>query len=332
MKRAPENDPKVSIVVPIYNVEKYLHKCVDSIIGQTYHNLEIILVDDGSPDNCPAICDEYQKKDSRVRVIHKPNGGLSDARNAGLDIATGEYVTFIDSDDWYAEDAIEILVGVMLQNDVSIACMRNASVSSDYTQVEKVSDTKEVRVISSNELLKRICEKTYSTSVCNKLFKRSLLENKRFVYGRLNEDFLTLCELLMPDYQVATVEYPGYFYYTRAESLTHTQSDRVRPVQDALKNSLELMKKASDTYPKLEQYFARIALYQARTLLFVISPDEMRRDSESILLINQCLRVCGKYLRTSSLKFTDKIILLLAKRNPVQTSSILQRLYRSVRG
>lgn len=326
-----KENPKVTVIVPIYKVEQYIQKCVDSILGQTYRNLEVILVDDGSPDNCPAICDEYQKKDSRVRVIHKPNGGLSDARNAGLDVATGEYVTFIDSDDWYAEDAIEILVGVMLQNAVSIACMRNASVSSDYTQVEKVSDTKEVRVISSNELLKRICEKTYSTSVCNKLFKRSLLENKRFVYGRLNEDFLTLCELLMPDYQVATVEYPGYFYYTRAESLTHTQSDRVRPVQDALKNSLELMKKASDTYPKLEQYFARIALYQARTLLFLISPDEMRRDSESILLINQCLRVCGKYLRISSLKLMDKIILLLAKRNPVKTSSSLQRLYRLVR-
>lgn len=322
----------VSVIVPIYNVEKYIHKCVDSILGQTYRNLEIILVDDGSPDGCPKICDEYSELDSRIKVIHKPNGGLSDARNAGLDMATGEYVTFIDSDDWYAEDAIEILVGVMLQNDVSIACMRNASVSSDYTQIEKVSDTKEVSVISSNELLKKICDKTYSTSVCNKLFKHSLFEKKRFLYGRLNEDFLIICELLMPDYQVATVEYPGYFYFTRAESLTHTQSDRVRPVRDALQNSLELMKKASDAYPKLEKYFARIALYQARTLMFVIPPDETRSDSENILLINQCLCVCGKYLRTSSLKFTDKIILLLAKRNPVKTSSILQRLYRSVRG
>ena len=91
--------PLISVIVPIYKVEKYLNKCVDSIINQTYKNLEIILVDDGSPDSCPDICDKYEKKDNRVKVIHKKNGGLSDARNAGLDIANGEYISFIDSDD-----------------------------------------------------------------------------------------------------------------------------------------------------------------------------------------------------------------------------------------
>ena len=326
-----KENPKVTIIVPIYNVESYIHKCVDSILGQTYRNLEVILVDDGSPDACPEICDEYKAHDNRIVVIHKLNGGLSDARNAGLDAATGEYVTFIDGDDWYAEDAIEILVGVMIRSNVYIACMRNASVSSDYMQIEKVPATKEVSVISSNELLKRICDKTYSTSVCNKMFKSSLLKKKHFEYGRLNEDFLMICELLMPDYKVATVEYPGYFYYTRTDSLTHTQGERVRPVRDALQNSLELMKKASATYPDLEKYFARIALYQARTLLFVISPDEIRSDSESILLIKQCMRACGQYLRTSSLKLIDKIILFFAKRDPVKTSVVLQRLYRTVR-
>ena len=90
----------ISVIVPIYNVEKYLDKCVDSIINQTYKNLEIILVDDGSPDNCPQMCDDYAKKDSRIRVVHKENGGLSDARNAGMKVATGEYVSFIDSDDY----------------------------------------------------------------------------------------------------------------------------------------------------------------------------------------------------------------------------------------
>ena len=91
---------KISVIVPIYNVEDYLHRCVDSIINQTYTNLEIILVDDGSPDNCLKICDEYAKKDSRIKVVHKKNGGLSDARNAGLEIATGEYIGFVDSDDY----------------------------------------------------------------------------------------------------------------------------------------------------------------------------------------------------------------------------------------
>lgn len=106
----------VSVIVPIYNVEPYLRKCVDSILAQTYINLEVILVDDGSPDGCPAICDEYKEKDERVKVIHKSNGGLSDARNAGLDAMTGEYVTFVDSDDWLEFDVIQTLVNEAASN------------------------------------------------------------------------------------------------------------------------------------------------------------------------------------------------------------------------
>ncbi len=112
---------KISVIVPIYKVEEYLHRCIDSIINQTYTNLEIILVDDGSPDNCPMICDEYAKKDSRIRVIHKKNGGLSDARNAGLEIATGEYIGFVDSDDWIHKDMYHILYKNIIEKDADIA-------------------------------------------------------------------------------------------------------------------------------------------------------------------------------------------------------------------
>ena len=109
----------ISIIVPIYNVEKYIKKCIDSIINQTYTNLEIILVDDGSPDNCGKICDKYKEKDDRIKVIHKKNGGLSDARNAGIDIATGEYITFIDSDDYVAENYIEVLYNLCKEQNES---------------------------------------------------------------------------------------------------------------------------------------------------------------------------------------------------------------------
>ena len=101
--------PLISVIVPCYNVEEYLPKCIESILNQTYRNLEILLVDDGSPDNCGRICDEYAAKDSRIRIIHKKNGGLSDARNAALDVMTGEYVTFIDSDDYVSDDYVEYL-------------------------------------------------------------------------------------------------------------------------------------------------------------------------------------------------------------------------------
>ena len=108
MTRA-SNEPLISVIIPVYKVEKYLNKCVDSVLNQTYKNLEIILVDDGSPDKCPEICDEYAKKDDRIKIIHKQNGGLSDARNVGIEKSTGEYITFIDSDDYVDSNYIEQL-------------------------------------------------------------------------------------------------------------------------------------------------------------------------------------------------------------------------------
>ena len=113
-------DSLISVIVPIYNVEKYLQKCVDSIINQTYKNLEIILVDDGSPDNCPKMCDDYAEKDSRIKVVHKENGGLSDARNVGMEVATGEYVSFIDSDDYISLDFYETLLETIVDNDSDV--------------------------------------------------------------------------------------------------------------------------------------------------------------------------------------------------------------------
>ena len=115
-------NPMISVIVPIYNVEKYLARCVDSIVNQTYKNLEIILVDDGSPDRCPQMCDDYAEKDSRIKVIHKKNGGLSDARNAGMAVATGEYISFIDSDDWIETSMFELLLNNIFQYDCEISC------------------------------------------------------------------------------------------------------------------------------------------------------------------------------------------------------------------
>ena len=114
----------ISVIVPIYNVEPYLRRCVDSLLGQTYADFEVILVDDGSPDNCGAICDMYEARDDRVRVIHKPNGGLSDARNAGLEIARGEYIAFVDSDDWVTPDYLERMLEAM-QHPLARPRLRN---------------------------------------------------------------------------------------------------------------------------------------------------------------------------------------------------------------
>ena len=116
-----EGNTKISVIIPIYKAEKFLDKCIGSVVGQTYENLEIILVDDGSPDNCPAICDSWAEKDRRIKVVHKENGGLSSARNAGLDVVTGEYFGFIDSDDWIEKDFFEFLITNALKENADIS-------------------------------------------------------------------------------------------------------------------------------------------------------------------------------------------------------------------
>ena len=129
-------NPLISVIIPIYNVEKYLARCVDSIVNQTYKNLEIILVDDGSPDRCPQMCDDYVEKDSRIKVVHKNNGGLSDARNTGIAVATGEYISFIDSDDWIDLETYDLVLEKMLATNSQIGAFNLKSVSDSNFKTE----------------------------------------------------------------------------------------------------------------------------------------------------------------------------------------------------
>ena len=190
--------------LPIYKVEPYLRRAIDSIIKQSYSNLEIILVDDGSPDKCGEICDEYGLLDDRIKVIHKENGGLSDARNAGLDIAAGEYIAFVDSDDYIAGDYVETLLAALNEHDADVAMCAYAVTSSleyDGSIFEAGHDDDKKRdgaieVCSREELLKNLydanhCDATYFIVAWNKLYKASLWEGIRFPKGKIHEDEAT---------------------------------------------------------------------------------------------------------------------------------------------
>ena len=150
---------KISVIVPVYKVEPYLHKCVDSIINQDYENLEIILVDDGSPDNCPAICDEYARMDKRVKVVHKVNGGLSDARNAGLDAASGDYVFFVDSDDWIEKGTIKECTQLLNngQTDIVITMLYNIISGTDINVSQNGARTADMVMKPEEALVEIIC-------------------------------------------------------------------------------------------------------------------------------------------------------------------------------
>ena len=194
----------ITVVVPIYKVEKYLEKCIDSIIKQTYENLEIILVDDGSPDKCPQICDEYAKKDSRIKVIHKKNGGLSDARNAGIDIAKGEYITFVDSDDYIEKDYVEVLYDSIKENDSDMAIGSHKVIYENGTILNK--ETGEKSVLDAKTVLERILyDENIDLSAWAKLYKTELFEEIRYPKGRVFEDAATTYKLVDKSKKISIV-------------------------------------------------------------------------------------------------------------------------------
>lgn len=181
----------ISVIVPVYNVEEYLVRCVDSIINQTYDNLEIILVDDGSTDMSGAMCDSFAEQDDRIKVIHKKNGGLSDARNAGLEIVTGDYIGYIDSDDWAEPDMFEMMITNCEKYDSDVAVCRYSCVFKDFTSNES---TDLILKMTRDEALETyICENTERpiyNSVWSKLFKRELVKDYRFPVGKKSEDIM----------------------------------------------------------------------------------------------------------------------------------------------
>lgn len=186
----------ISVIVPVYNVEKYLERCVESILNQTYSKLEIILVDDGSTDSSGSKCDILAKRDKRIKVIHKKNGGLSDARNYGLNIATGDYILFVDSDDWIEKNMVEYLINLILETEADISV---CGYFEDYNNSEGVICSKDVdeKIYVYNSNVEALYALNYygesiGTVSWNKLYKMSIFDQLRFDKGRLNEDvFLT---------------------------------------------------------------------------------------------------------------------------------------------
>lgn len=237
------NNPEVSIIVPVYNVEKYLLRCIDSILAQTFENIEILLVDDGSTDSSGAMCDEYAQKDSRIRVIHKKNGGLSDARNAGIDSAAGDYLCFIDSDDFVAPNMIQVLYDLIKKNDadVSVCGICDCYETGEFAQS---SDSREI-VCSGIEALRLTLEgEKLPGSVCSKLIHRSLCQTHRFVKGKTYEDAFFTPELFIQAKKVAATTQSLYHYWHRAGSITTLPfSPKNMDVIEAYEHTLAQVKK-----------------------------------------------------------------------------------------
>lgn len=216
--------PLISIIIPVYNVEKYLSVCLDSIINQTYQNLEIILVDDGSTDSCGRICDEYALKDERVLVIHQQNGGLSAARNSGLDIAKGDYIGFVDSDDYIELDMYEVLLNFAKNNNLDVSMCSAYEVFPGKKVKKRIDCFPPFITENIDEIINEIFINKrggVAVPVWCKLFKREVVIDKRFKLRRFYEDVFFVFEWLSNTKRFGRISDYKYYYVQRKGSLTH---------------------------------------------------------------------------------------------------------------
>lgn len=241
----------VSVIVPIYKVENYLDKCVESIVNQTYKNLEIILVDDGSPDNCPQMCDTWAKKDSRIKVIHKPNGGLSDARNAGMKVATGEYVAFVDSDDFVDEHYSEYLLKAILVSGAKMAAC-DLAIYYDGDPIAQKVMFGTINIKSSEEAICDILHNRCVRAVAwNKMFHKELLADERFPVGKYHEDEFFSYRIIHKAEKLVYVDSKLYYYRQRQGSIMASFNSKHL---DSLEAGLERLDLLNRYYPNLYTY------------------------------------------------------------------------------
>ncbi len=272
----------ISIIIPIYKVEKYIHCCLKSVVNQTYTNLEIILVDDGSPDNCPAICDEYAKSDPRIRVIHKQNGGLSDARNAGIETATGEYIVFIDSDDEVSLDYIEYLYDMIRNNpDANLSVCGVMQIQPG--QKPHADTHSQYQVMNPEQILENMLY-AKGVEVCSyaKMYHKSLFTTLRFPVGKVYEDSATTYLLLEMSPKIVFGNKRCYYYYTHPGSISKLGAFN-KNEYDYITHTKQMLDYLSKKYPSIQKAVDRYYVYSKfRTLRMLVysSPRDKKFERE----------------------------------------------------
>lgn len=305
------NNPLISIIIPVYKVEPYLRRCVDSVINQTYTNLEIILVDDGSPDDCPQICDEYAARDKRIIVIHKKNGGLSDARNAGLDICKGEYISFVDSDDWIRKDYAETLVDIARkeQADIIVGKFKKIFDEKNYIESEQIKYHYSIEVLNNRQSIEKLFgnDCIFFGIACGKLYSETLLKTIRFPTEVLHEDDYTLYKILYSSKKTIFIDCPLYFYFQRKTSIMGSaKPSSIRALRARIERYFFFKEKKEIT---IQAYCLKNLCWE---LLFAYSKKQLDKKSvgfsNHIEILNY-LRICQKDHWKSKAHFIEKIVL-----------------------
>lgn len=323
MLQNQDEQPLISVIVPVYNVAEYLPECVDSIINQTYKNLEIILVDDGSTDACPDICDEYAKRDSRIRVIHKKNGGLSDARNAGLDICTGEWIGFVDSDDTIKETMYEILYKDAIHYDADISMCRNNFIIDDR-EIEKNWDDG-IKIIAGKEKIidEIFCMRGISIAVWVKLYKNKCREIK-FPVGKTTEDAFAFLNMIKEDDTLVIHNIGLYNYRLRGGSITNKKNYK-RSILDCVEayeyNYMVIKERYAVCIKAAER---RLAWACAQSMYLILKTDNYKCHYSKVQYLRRKLRSnITNYFRNEKIDFFYRVMIVCAVISP--------KLYRCLR-
>lgn len=247
-----ENKSLVTIVVPVYNVEEYLDRCVQSIVTQTYSNLEIILVDDGSPDRCGEMCDDWAQKDNRILVFHKDNGGLSDARNYGIKRAHGEYISFIDSDDWVTKYYIQHLVDAIEKDNADLAMCWYKKVSKfEELNINDSSLIKYKYLLTEGCLGDLLYQKKTDTCAWGKLYSNRLFSILNYPVGKLYEDIPVTYAAILASKRIARIENEDYYYFQRNNSIQHMEFNKQK--LDAIRHIKAMTDEIQINYPALKK-------------------------------------------------------------------------------
>ena len=306
---------KISIIVPVYNAEKYLRKCIESILNQTFKDFELILVDDGSTDSSGKICDEYALKDSRIKVIHKENGGLSSARNAGLDVAKGEYIGFVDSDDWIEMDMYGELYRLIKENNTDISVCGINNIKDIKYKNENLKEKIQIIKKEGEEFKKnRYGEYYLGVSVWNKLYRKEVIEDIRFLKDRIYEDLPFGIEVFAKIKSYVYTSKKLYNYFQLNESTTRSKISLKH--LSILKNTLYCYEKVSEEY---KQMFLNNIVGNCIYICVVVVNEKSILENKNLLKGMKEILVSNKNLikKIEYKNFKEKLQFEVIKMSPV---------------
>ncbi|MBP5633740.1 glycosyltransferase [Candidatus Saccharibacteria bacterium] len=300
--------PLITVAVAVYNIEKYVGKCIDSIISQKYRNLEIILVNDGSTDKSGLVCDEYAKKDKRIAVIHQKNGGLSSARNAGIKAAKGEYIAFVDGDDYVDENYISALYDAITEKKADIAIAGHTIIYPNKSIEKKSSES---LLLAPEDALREILyDRNIDISSWGKLYKKELFANISFPDGQLFEDSATTYKLFIAAKQIVVIPESHYSYFIREGSITNTGFSRKK--LDLLKSTKDMADDIVALYPDLKQAAERRLMWAHLSTLAVMASSKNVPASDRKMVFSYIRANRASVLKDPNIQKRDRMSLYIS--------------------